>query len=286
MPSRDSPRDVNLEEIEPSIEAVGDQGHNSFHFTPQAIAHFRRWWSLFDGTMSLPIRHGHVFPSTGAPSKKFGKHCATIKYRFSIAPLYISHTYAQESWSEWRRGETSAVGLKAKIGRFNVDLHQREQETVTRRDSETEPKIVRHKAFYMAEVDLDSVDLRVITALFQEEEKASIPIPDSEEDESNVAPPPAETFEGSTQDAQWYDHNDFNDSGHVFQDVDPKIRVFPFLVSPRFTYFRHVEAAPAQEGGDHSQHDHENEHQSGPVKPTTKFGTEASHVCLMGRATG
>ncbi|GAA5901240.1 uncharacterized protein JCM6883_000150 [Sporobolomyces salmoneus] len=290
MPSRDDPREVDPEEVEPSIEAVGDQGHNSFHFTPQAIAHFRRWWSLFDGTMSLPIRHGPVFPSTGAPSKKFGKHCATIKYRFSIAPLYISHTYAQESWSEWRRGETSAVGLKAKIGRFNVDLHQREQETVTRRDSETEPKIVRHKAFYMAEVDLDSVDLRVITALFQEDEKASIPIPDEEQDESNVEPPPVETFEGTPQDAEWYDNNDFHDSGHVFQDVDPKIRVFPFLVSPRFTYFRHVEAAPAQDSGDQpttatSPRSHQHEHQNGPVKPTTKFGTEASHVCLMGRAT-
>ncbi|GAA5985459.1 hypothetical protein JCM5350_004004 [Sporobolomyces pararoseus] len=294
MPSRDNPREVDLEEVEPSIEAVGDQGHNSFHFTPQALAHFRRWWSLFDGTMSLPIRHGRVFPSTGAPSKKFGKHCATIKYRFSIAPLYISHTYAQEAWSEWRRGETSAVGLKAKIGRFNVDLHQREQETVTRRDSEREPKIVRHKAFYMAEVDLDSVDLRVITALFQEEEKASIPIPEPEQDESNVSPPPAETFEGSAEDSAWYDLNDFNDSGHVFQDLDPKIRVFPFLVSPRFTYFRHVEAAPAQDsGGEQSPksskatHNHRNgtEHQNGPIKPTTKFGTEASHVCLMGRAT-
>jgi hypothetical protein len=237
--------------------------------------------------MSLPIRHGPVFPSTGAPSKKFGKHCATIKYRFSIAPLYISHTYAQDSWAEWRRGETSAVGLKAKIGRFNVDLHQREQETVTRRDSEEEPKIVRHKAFYMAEVDLDSVDLRVVTALFQEPEKATIPIPESEQDEAEAEDslPSPESFEGSQEDAEWYDLNDFNDSGHVFQDEDPKIRVFPFLVSPRFTYFRHVEAAPAQEAGEHSPSS-SHEHSNGPIKPTTKFGTEASHTCLMGRATG
>ncbi|GAA5929891.1 uncharacterized protein JCM15063_004656 [Sporobolomyces koalae] len=282
LPNRDPDEELDRDQVKPSIEAVDGQGDNSFHFTPHAIAHFRRWWSLFDGTMSLPIRHGPVFPSTGAPSKKFGKHCATIKYRFSIAPLYISHTYAQDTWAEWRRGETTAVGLKAKIGRFNVDMHQREQETVTRRDSEEEPKIVRHKAFYLAEVDLDSVDLRVITALFQEPEKASIPVPEAEEGDGEGSPTPILDVEGDPEDTEWHDRNDFNDSGHIFEDSDPRIRVFPFIVSPRFTYFRHVEAVPASVRGSDSEHSGD---QANRLRPTTKFGSEPTHTCLVGRST-
>ncbi|GAA6060439.1 hypothetical protein JCM10212_000032 [Sporobolomyces blumeae] len=281
LPHEDSADAREAAENDPSHQVVGSHGHNSFHFTPQAIAHFRRWWSLFDGTMSLPIRQGRMFPSTGQKSKKFGKHCATIKYRFSLSPLYISHTYAQENWAEWKRGVTSAVGLKAKIGRCNVDLHQREQETVTKRTGEMEPKIVRHKAFYQAEIDLDSVDLRVIEALFSEPEKASVSIPEDDEAEAedDVGHAPSTKYGVLPEDTEWIDLNDFNDSGHVFQDKRPDLRVIPFLASPRFVLYRYVQAnSSAKDEKSRSPTDH-------PTRPTTKFGHEPSHICLMRRST-
>ncbi|CEQ42515.1 SPOSA6832_04335, partial [Sporobolomyces salmonicolor] len=281
LPNREAsadPRD------DASVDYVGEHGYNSFHFTPQAITHFQRWWKLFDGTMSLPIRQGKLFPSAQAPSKKFGKHCATIKYRFSLAPLFISHTYRQESWAEWARGETTVLGLKGKIGRFNVDLHQREQEMVIRRPEASESKIVKHKAFYMAEVDLDSVDLRTIVAKFKEPEKAHVAPADAEMDE-DAGPPPTDDFGVvGDEDVDWINLNDFNDSAYTIGDRHPRISILPLMVCPRFTYYRHVDSLPVREDDDDGSNDGEAPTPS--ERPKTKFGTELSHTCLMGCATG
>ena len=139
--------------------------------------------------MSLPIRQGKLFPSAQPPSKKFGKHCATIKYRFSLAPLFIAHTYRQESWADWSKGETIVVGLKGKVARFKVDLHQRAQEEVVRGLDGKEMKTVIHKTFSHAEVDCDGVDLRVISACFKEPEKQLVVPEDTELDDDE--PPPS-----------------------------------------------------------------------------------------------
>lgn len=267
-----------------SVDYAGEQGYNSFHFTPHANTHFVRWWKTFDGTMSLPIRQGKLFPSAQAPSKKFGKHCATIKYRFSLAPLFISHTYRQESWSEWARGETTVLGLKGKIGRFNVDLHQREQEMSIRRSEMSESKLVKHKAFYMAEIDLDAVDLRTITACFKEPEKAYVAPVDAETEDEHTPAPSAEPFEIADEDVDWINMNDFNDASYTMPDRQPQLRLLPLMSCPRFTYYRHTDAAPVKDTDEDSIRDlldltsHE--------KGKTKFGKEASHTCLMGCATG
>lgn len=265
------------------------------HFTPQALTHFKRWWKLFDGTMSLPIRRGKLFPTAIPPSKKFGKHCATIKYRFSLAPLFLSHTYRQESWNEWNKGETTVMGLKGKLGRFNVDLHQREQEETVINPDTGERKTVMHKAFYMAEIDLDSVDLRAITALFKEPEKAvAVPEELAENSEEDQGLPAADDYILRDEDLDWVDLDDYVDALYKISDNDPQLRVLPFIVSPRFTYYRHVDAA-AKTGGSpnmersHSKTSaHEGGYQSGDTqdKAKTKFGNEPSHTCLMGCSTG
>ncbi|GAA5897882.1 hypothetical protein JCM6882_005104 [Rhodosporidiobolus microsporus] len=265
-----------------SAEYGGEHGYNSFHFTPHANAHFARWWKTFDGTMSLPIRQGKLFPSAQAPSKKFGKHCATIKYRFSLAPLFISHTYRQDNWAEWGRGETTVLGLKGKIGRFNVDLHQREQEMSIRRPEMSESKTVKHKAFYMAEIDLDSVDLRTITALFQEPEKAYVAPVDGDAEEDATPPPSFDNFHVADEDADWINLNDFNDAAYTMADRRPQLRLLPLMTCPRFTYYRHTDAAPVREGDDTSS-DHVELMPRDRGK--TKFGHEGSHTCLMGCAT-
>lgn len=255
-------------------------GFNSLHFSPQAATHFWAWWRLFDGSMSLPIRQGQLFPSAQPPSKKFGKHCATIKYRFSLAPLFIAHTYRQESWAEWNSGETTVVGLKGKIGRFNVDLHQREQEEVVQNADSTETKKVLHKAFYQAEVDLDGVDLRVLTAVFKEPEKQVI-VPDEVDEADETVPPPKQNYEVKDEDLEWIDLDDYVDAAYTFPDRNPSLRVLPFTVCPRFTYYRQTDTTPKEDlsGSEDSEQDLEHGGKS-------KFGHEPSHTCLMGCATG
>ena len=279
-------------------ETPPQHGYNSLHFSPQGSTHFWRWWNLFDGTMSLPIRQGKLFPSAQAPSKKFGKHCATIKYRFSLAPLFIAHTYKQESAEEWQDGVTTVLGLKGKIGRFNVDLHQREQEEIIHKPDSAEMKKVIHKAFYMCEVDLDGVDLRAITATFDEPEKQAVVhnLPELDHDHQDEgargrARATPLTAEEEMEQQEWRDLDDFSDLTYAVWDRQPELRVMPFVVCPRFTYFRNADASnkPASDKDDdpHSVVDDNGDEPEMTVldPPKTKFGKEPSHTCLMGCAT-
>jgi hypothetical protein len=262
------------------------KGYNSFHFTPVALVHFRRWWKLFDGCMSLPIRQGKLFPSAQPPSPKFGRHTATIKYRFALAPLFISHTYRQHDWEEWRNGETSVLGLKGKIGRFNVDLHQRAQEMVIRRPEMSESKHVTHKVFYMAEVDVDSVDLRAIMAVFDEPEKAEFAPAEVGDDDEEAAPKPDfDEFIVTEEEREWVNVDDFKDSVGSWPFAgEPRVHLLPFMMCPRFTYYRHKEAgAPPTDASEAGAGDSP---ATPPDRPASKFGDEASHTCLMGSAEG
>ncbi|GJN94531.1 hypothetical protein Rhopal_007614-T1 [Rhodotorula paludigena] len=278
LPARE--RNSPVAEANHHVEA----GSNSFHFTPHAMTHFHRWWKTFDGCMSLPIRQGKLFPRAQAPSPKFGRHTATIKYRFSLAPLFIAHTYRQDTWAEWSRGETTVLGMKGKIGRFNVDLHQRTQEMVIRRDEMSESKTVKHKAFYMAEVDMDVLDLRCISALFQEPIKAQVAPADADADEEANPPPVYESYGASSEDQAWIDYNDFHDAIYTMPlEEEPAIRILPFMVCPRFTYYRHKDAAPTKDADDEVPP--EDERSTPPERPKSKFGNELSHICLMGCAT-
>lgn len=89
----------------------GENRHNSFHLTPKTFAHFWSWWHLFDGALSLPIRQGSLFPESRPPSKKFGRHLATIKYRIAFSSLYIAHVYKVDSGGAWTAGESHCVGV-------------------------------------------------------------------------------------------------------------------------------------------------------------------------------
>lgn len=274
------------------------------HFTPNAMTHFSRWWKLFDGTMSLPIRQGKLFPSAQAPSKKFGKHCGTIKYRFSLAPLFISHTYRQEELSEWQNGSTTILGVKGKIGRFNADLHQREQEEVIQHKLTGETKRVIHKHFNMIEMDLTGLDLRVISANFKEHEKSDLMEQIQREHPHFTAEEGGETdAEGFTEDIRpslseeemdWVDLDDYRDPlCAILDDRDPAVKILPFMASPRFTYYRDSDARYAQQDSPKqtdsptsTETSHEDEMDPAEKgRPVTKFGTESSHTCLMGCAT-
>jgi RNA pol II promoter Fmp27 protein domain/Domain of unknown function (DUF2405) len=264
-------------------------GYNSLHLSPESATHFWAWWSLFNSALSLPIRHGPLFPSATPPSKKFGRHCATLKYRFSIAPFFVAHTYCQEDFAEWRKGEAWVIGIKCKIGRFHIDMHQRAQEEVTRRSGMDISKRALHKRFYQAEVDCAEVDLRVVSARFSEPERRFV-VPEREGDDHKGVDVPLQEEEPIGPDAEldWIDHDDYVDMTSTFRDVDPVVRVLPVLSSPRFTYYRQPSNGerPRNADDDVSSPLEPDASASGVAPIITKFGSENTHTCLIGQATG
>ncbi|KAG8929196.1 hypothetical protein FRC02_005895 [Tulasnella sp. 418] len=214
-------------------------GYNIFHLTPKAFSHFFAWWELFNGAVSLPIRQGKRWPSARPLSPKFGRHLATIKYRFSLSPLFISHTYKQDLKEQWREGETGAVGIKVMAETFKADLHQREQEIHVIDPVTGLLKKTTHKPFYAAEVSLTNIEARAVSALFSDPRKALVPLFQAKH-ENFESQPAGPTFpEKSCLDlsSKWFDIDDFSETDWVPTDRNPRVWMFQAAHCPRFTFF-------------------------------------------------
>ncbi|EGO01866.1 hypothetical protein SERLA73DRAFT_71025 [Serpula lacrymans var. lacrymans S7.3] len=233
---------------------------NNFHLTPNAFAHFWSWWSLFDGVLSLPIRQGSYYPPRPI-SPKFGRHLATVKYRISVAQLFISHAYINESRESWVDGITPFVGVKARIDHFQADLHQRDQESIAPGRIPDSIKVIRHKPFYAAEVVLKGLDLRALLATFAEPLKRAVPI--SSADHVGDSSPGSNTALTDIP-VPWFDMDDFVETDWG-PSVTPDIHLVPVLSCPRLTYFkRNVRTYKSQ-------------------AETSKFGMEHTHTCMLGK---
>ncbi|KAG8888038.1 hypothetical protein FRB99_004162, partial [Tulasnella sp. 403] len=247
----------------------GSQGYNIFHLTPKVFAHFFAWFGLFGAMPSLPIRQGTMYKDARPPSPKFGRHIATIKYRISLAPLFITHLYKQDAVEQWREGETGFVGVKAMVKTFRADLHQREQEQVVINPVTGVPKISTHKPFAMAEVVITDLQLQAVYALFADPRKALVPILHSQ---SASHTPPSMSFpeeKCEPMDSRWVDIDDFIETDWTPCDKSPRIWLFQAGTCPQFAYFRNTsEADISREDGQHTIE-------------RSKFGDEDTHVCLL-----
>ncbi|KDQ64599.1 hypothetical protein JAAARDRAFT_145519 [Jaapia argillacea MUCL 33604] len=233
---------------------------SSFHLSPQMFSHFWSWWMLFDGD-SLPIRQGNIHAMSRPPSPKFTRHLATLKYRIGVEQLFISHSYIDDSSESWADGITPFVGMKALIGQFHADMHQREQEVIVPGSIPGTTKVTFHKKFYAAEVVLKELDLRAILATFKEPMKRSVPLQTSLQGSRFSA-----RTTSSEPPSHWIDMDDFVETD--FRPAGtPIVQLIPVAACPRFTYFK---------GSHHSRHP-----QSG--SDTCKFGEEDSHICFLGK---
>ena len=242
-----------------SSKATKVTGPSNFYLTPKTFSHFWSWWELFDRFLSLPIRQGNKFPNARPPSKKFGQHLGTIKYRFSIKQLFISHAYVDDSRDSWAEGLTSFIGIKALVDLFEADLHQREEEaTVPNSD-----KVIHHKPFYAAEVKLVGLQLRTILAAFSDPLKQQVLMDSS---------PFQNRFAFSKDDilgdvpGDWIDMCDFKEIDWTPEDPEPMISIHPIASCPRFSYFR-------RSGENRGRNSVEQ----------SRFGDESTHVCMMGK---
>ncbi|EKM59200.1 uncharacterized protein PHACADRAFT_169675 [Phanerochaete carnosa HHB-10118-sp] len=239
---------------------VGATKHSSIHLSPSVFAQFWSWWTLFDGK-SLPIRQGRRYKHKRPLSPKFGQHLATIKYRIEIPRLFLSHVYMDESQDAWTDGVTPFVGLKASIGRFTADMHQRAQESVIAKPDGT-TKTVTHKPFYAVEVVLDNMELRTMLAIFQEPLKQRIPLEPSQVESTYRT---REGIPATAKGSKWIDMDDFIDLNWS-PSSDPEVHDLLVGSCPRFTYFKRHYLNQMKDRVEY-----------------TKFGDEDSHECFLGK---
>ncbi|KAI0796722.1 golgi-body localization protein domain-containing protein [Abortiporus biennis] len=245
-----------------SINQTGNQGFSSIHLSPKLFAHFWSWWTLFDGK-SPPIRQGRRYKHKRPISPKFGQHLATIKYLISVERLFITHAYMDDSQDAWTDGVTPFVGVKALIGHFHADMHQRTQESTTiTPDGAT--KTVVHKPFYSMEVVMKNLELRAMLAVFSDTLKQCVPL---------ESIPVGSTYRSRDNlpvvdpGSPWIDVDDFVELDWSADGI-PILHLLPVVSCPRFTYFRRA--------GD-------NEPISENKVESSKFGGEDTHVCMVGK---
>ncbi|KAH8801562.1 mitochondrial protein from FMP27-domain-containing protein [Xylogone sp. PMI_703] len=244
------------------------KSYNTVHFTPRFFTHFFAWWSMFDGTMSLPIRQGSLWPGIEKTSKKFGRHLATIKYSLLLAPLFLSHIYKHKDPEDFSEDALSATGIKMKLDSFMLDIHQRREEFPTQdKGRKTQGKTSGMK-MNQAQLDLLSADIRAVSARIagptaDDLRKASAPALMTQD----KAAADLSNFEIPDNDYSWVDMDDFVELDWVLPaDVNPETKIMPLGYAPRFTYFRQTDR-----GGTIS----------GDPDRTSPFGNEPTHFCIM-----
>ncbi|KAK7470536.1 Protein SABRE [Stygiomarasmius scandens] len=237
------------------------QQSSSLHLTPQAFAHFWGWCSLFDNALSLPIRLGTCYPHR-IISPKFGRHIATIKYRIHVPRLYVMHGYIDDSKETWIDGVTPWIGVKAMLDELQVDMHQRDQESITPGSEAAFTKVTRHKPFYAAELVMKGLDLRAIVATFPDPLKKLVELKNKQSGRSNYRS--RDDFSSFEQDPSWYDPKDFVEIDWS-SALEPELRVLPIASCPRVAYFKRNLAAVEE------------------TLNTSKFGNEDTHQCVLGK---
>ncbi|KAE8231965.1 hypothetical protein CF326_g3008 [Tilletia indica] len=273
---------------------------NSLYFSPLAWEHFWRWIALFGGALSLPIRQGKLFPNTPPQSAKLSSFMGTLKYCFTIEPLFISHFYQQSSKVDLAKGNTTLVGLKARMDSFRADLHQRQEETIKERPMMKEDKDkklkVFHKPFNEVEVDCAGIDLRTVWARFYDAERQLMEEIELDAEDEIDDFPDTSAAEG---DEKWYDIADFAEiDWQPPASPAPELSITQTMVCPRFHYYRKVESKrerrarqasldPMLDAGQESSEDNDNFPDDAGMTPMSqlaysKFGNEHTHTCLVG----
>ncbi|TYJ58899.1 hypothetical protein B9479_000331 [Cryptococcus floricola] len=246
---------------------------NSLHFAPKASHHFLAWWKLFGHQMSLPIRHGSLFPDSPPPSKKFGRSLGTMKYRFDLRPVYISHMYFQVSKDHSATGKSESLGIKGRIGRIRADVHQRAQEKIERHEKLGRSTVVVHKPFYAVDILADDIKVKGLRAHFDEH----VGGPGENDVEAGVLHPKASELPLGHR--EWYNYLDYIDADRKPIDKNPRIELVNFGECPHFFYCKRVKARTSTSGDDSPS-------QATLGLETSKFGHEPTHPCYLGTAEG
>lgn len=220
--------------------------------------------------MSIPIRrNGNLFPDSPLPHVKFGKSLATIKYAIHISNLYISHVYSQPA----EVGKTPFLGVKAYIGEFHFDAHQRRQERRVGHEKLGRTQIVAHKPFYAVSLCAKDVVAKGVSAIFEDSRQSSASATASHDMATFIS-----VSELPEDQAKWYNFADYIDVDRTPIDHNPKFRLTDIADCPQASYAMRTRARQIDPWEQEMTYD-----KSAPDVETTKFGHEETHVCMLGK---
>lgn len=232
---------------------------NSMHLTPGFIDHFVSWFRLFGGAMGYPIRDGSLFPKSDTrPTKKFGRHMSTMKYKIVVNPLTIGcfikdeNVVADEVTTE-ELGDS--VGLKGFVKFFCIDMHQRREIVNVANYKLDQKRLKANWPVSEAEVQLKNIDLRAVRADYSGNtdeslsssgaENVSIPVSGDQSYLSDDSDNGLDMMEGlnyqcnnDSDSSDWVDLDDFIEMDVATPAVLPAIQVLPFAFSPCIYYLR------------------------------------------------
>lgn len=225
-----------------SLIANTENSYNTIHLSPNVFKQFFTWWKLFHGNMMLPIRRGKVFGET-KESTKFSEHLFTIKYLFDLKNLFMSHILRGEGLDD-ADDFVECVGLRAKVDKFLVDLHQRKEERIDEREDLSRHKKIMKMVFNRGEVNLTTIDLRAMYAKFLKNLY--------KQDHTNFSEKCKYVI--FDKDYQWFDSRDF-DEAFVPSSGGKKSRVeaLPLLFSEKFSYIKDTTDNKAQVNWGHEK---------------------------------
>lgn len=259
-----------------SLQAIGDDRQhdtprNCLYLSWRAWDHFRDWLHLFSDRLHLPIRHGPAFPKPhGVKSPKFGRFVATIKYRFHVTDLHLAHTYPRRAAFDIRHHLRTFVGVKARVGTWYLDLHQRMQESPH--------STARRKPLYEAEADVRAVELFSLCARFREDSAARhLPSVSIDAQDDVLRDVFLDMDADDTADQRMYDPHDFDEMGTAAcTDTDPLLHIRKVLTLARFHFHRLIELSATRRPS--AARD------TSPMA-YSKFGHEHTHTCLIRQDT-
>lgn len=213
-----------------SLDANFLESYNSIHLSPNVFMQFFSWWKLFSGNLQLPVRRGKIFGEV-KESTKLSQHLVSNRFRFNFKSLFISHVYRDENTED--DDKIQFYGLRGKMESFVVDLHQRKEERIAVHEGLSRNKKIMKMNFHIGDVHLNGIDLRLISATFDENLYGSTNGGSKELDSKY------ETFDN---DQQWFDIEDYEEAFLTsLRDCKRKIQILPLLYSRRFSYLRDTE---------------------------------------------
>ncbi len=225
---------------------------------------------MFSGVMSLPIRQGKLFPGIEKSSKKFGRHLATFKYNLLLSPLFIAHVYKHKDAEDYSEDLVSATGLKLRLDRFILDLHQRREEFAAQGKGRAKHIKTSGMRINQAQLDFVSADIRAVSAKIAGTTSEDVKNATEDDLVSYQEPPAAVDMSRFTipdNDFNWIDMDDFVELDWILPaETNPETKIMPLAFAPRFTYFRQT---------DHPGSASEETSRSSP------FGNEPTHYCAM-----
>lgn len=210
-----------------SLKANKETNYNTIHLNTSTFKVFFEWWKLFDSSMMLPIRKSKMFGQKSA-SPKFSKHLLNNVFEFHIKSLFVAHTFRNDTFDTGDIDFVECYGVRGKMEEFIVDIHQKREPKKFRHEGLSKAKQVNKMAFQNGEIHLTGIDLRVIKAKFYQDIYGNRTNKKSKQE-----------FETFDNDKQWFDMNDYGESGapSLF-DTPGKICIYPLLYSEKFSYIR------------------------------------------------